>query len=196
MKFFKIFPCVVALSLLSGCISFNKKSDSVIFHQLSAPAVVSNKSELTLFIPKANIPTALRRPTVVIIDESGPIQADDSQRWITSLERAVSETIGRNLTQKTGYSFSLQAPSETHLKLLIDVDAMFITADSTVLQLHYHFEDERGKIIGQGQGQWKTKRADQAMDYVKAQSLNLASAAADIAQELTRTTDTLQKSPR
>jgi uncharacterized lipoprotein YmbA len=126
----------------------------------------------------------LRRPTVVIADESRVIKADDSQRWIASLDRSVSEIIGRNLTKQTGLPFELQTPSDNYLVLFIDVEAMFLNTQSTVLQLHYRLEDAQGKTLMQGQGQWKTKRAENPIDYVNAQSENFASAATQISKEL------------
>jgi uncharacterized lipoprotein YmbA len=120
----------------------------------------------------------------VIADESRMIKVDDSHRWIASLDRSVSEIIGRNLTQQTGLPFELQTPSENYVVLFIDVEAMFLTTQSTVLQLHYRIEDAQGKTLSQGQGQWKAKRSENPIDYVNAQSENFANAAAQIAKDI------------
>lgn len=180
----KILFSLLAVSLISGCIKFDQKSESVTFHQLSAPIVTPTQKTPILYIPRSNIPTSLRRPTVVIADETHVIKVDDSQRWIASLDRAISEIIGRNLTQQTGLPFELQTPSENYLVLFIDVEAMTLTSQATVLQLHYRIEDAQGKSLRQGQGQWKTKRTENPIDFVNAQSENLASAATQIAKDL------------
>ncbi len=168
----------------TGCITFDQKSESVTFHQLSGPVTTPTKKSPIIFIPRANIPVSLRRPTLVIADESHVIKVDDSQRWIASLDRAVSEIIGRNLTKQTGLPFELQTPNENYLVLFIDVEAMHLSTQATVLQLHYRIEDAQGKSLTQGQGQWKTKRSENPIDYVNAQSENFANAAAQIAKDL------------
>jgi uncharacterized lipoprotein YmbA len=190
MNKFKIILCVVATSLITGCITFDQKSESVTFHQLSAPVATPTKKSPIIFIPRANIPVSLRRPTLVIADESRMIKVDDSHRWIASLDRSVSEIIGRNLTQQTGLPFELQTPSENYVVLFIDVEAMFLTTQSTVLQLHYRIEDAQGKTLSQGQGQWKAKRSENPIDYVNAQSENFASAAAQMAKDIKQLTET------
>ena len=184
MSKFKLFLFLSVTSLITGCITFDQKSESVTFHQLSAPVATPTIKAPIIFIPRANIPVSLRRPTLVIADEAKVIKVDDSQRWIASLDRAVSEIIGRNLTKQTGLPFELQTPSENYLVLFIDVEAMFLTAQSTVLQLHYRIEDAQGKTLSQGQGQWKAKRSENPIDYVNAQSENFANAAAQIAKDI------------
>ena len=184
MSKFKLFLLIGLSSLVTGCITFDQKSESVTFHQLSAPVTTPTKKAPIIYIPRANIPVSLRRPTLVIADESRVIKADDSQRWIASLDRAVSEIIGRNLTKQTGLPFELQTPSENYLVLFIDVEAMFLTAQSTVLQLHYRIEDAQGKSLSQGEGQWKAKRSENPIEYVNAQSENFANAAAQIAKDI------------
>jgi uncharacterized lipoprotein YmbA len=184
MSKFKLFLWVCLTSLITGCITFDQKSESVTFHQLSGPVTTPTIKAPIIFIPRANIPVGLRRPTVVITDETKVIKLDDSQRWIASLDRAVSEIIGRNLTKQTGLPFELQTPSENYLVLFVDVQAMFLTAQATVLQLHYRIEDAQGKTLNQGQGQWKAKRSENPIDYVNAQSENFANAAAQIAKDI------------
>ena len=184
MSKFKLFLLIGLSSLVTGCITFDQKSESVTFHQLSAPVTTPTKKAPIIYIPRANIPVSLRRPTLVIADESRVIKVDDSQRWIASLDRAVSEIIGRNLTKQTGLPFELQTPNENYLVLFIDVEAMFLTAQSTVLQLHYRIEDAQGKSLIQGEGQWKAKRSENPIEYVNAQSENFANAAAQIAKDI------------
>ena len=184
MSKFKLFILTGLTILVTGCITFDQKSESVTFHQLSAPVVTPTKKSPIIYIPRANIPVSLRRPTLVIADESRVIKVDDSQRWIASLDRAVSEIIGRNLTKQTGLPFELQTPNENYLVLFIDVEAMFLTAQSTVLQLHYRIEDAQGKSLSQGEGQWKAKRSENPIEYVNAQSENFANAAAQIAKDI------------
>ena len=184
MSKLKLFILIGLTSVVTGCITFDQKSESVTFHQLSAPVTTPTKKAPIIYIPRANIPVSLRRPTLVIADESRVIKVDDSQRWIASLDRAVSEIIGRNLTKQTGLPFELQTPNENYLVLLIDVEAMFLTAQSTVLQLHYRIEDAQGKSLSQGEGQWKAKRSENPIEYVNAQSENFANAAAQIAKDI------------
>jgi len=184
MSKLKLFILIGLTSLVTGCITFDQKSESVTFHQLSAPVTTPTKNAPIIYIPRANIPVSLRRPTLVIADESKVIKVDDSQRWIASLDRAVSEIIGRNLTKQTGLPFELQTPNENYLVLFIDVEAMFLTAQSTVLQLHYRIEDAQGKSLSQGEGQWKAKRSENPIEYVNAQSENFANAAAQIAKDI------------
>jgi len=184
MSKLKLFILMGVTSLVTGCITFDQKSESVTFHQLSAPVTTPTKKAPIIYIPRANIPVSLRRPTLVIADESRVIKVDDSQRWIASLDRAVSEIIGRNLTKQTGLPFELQTPNENYLVLFIDVEAMFLTAQSTVLQLHYRIEDAQGESLSQGEGQWKAKRSENPIEYVNAQSENLANAAAQIAKDI------------
>ena len=184
MSKLKLFLFLSVTSLVTGCITFDQKSESVTFHQLSGPVATPTIKAPIIFIPRANIPVGLRRPTVVITDETKVIKLDDSQRWIASLDRAVSEIIGRNLTKQTGLPFELQTPSDNYLVLFVDVQAMFLTAQATVLQLHYRIEDAQGKTLNQGQGQWKAKRSENPIDYVNAQSENFANAAAQIAKDI------------
>ena len=184
MSKFKLFILTSLTILVTGCITFDQKSESVTFHQLSAPVTTPTKKAPIIYIPRANIPVSLRRPTLVIADESRVIKVDDSQRWIASLDRAVSEIIGRNLTKQTGLPFELQTPNENYLVLFIDVEAMFLTAQSTVPQLHYRIEDAQGKSLSQGEGQWKAKRSENPIEYVNAQSENFAKAAAQIAKDI------------
>ncbi len=184
MSKFTLFLLLSLTCLTTGCITFDQKSESVTFHQLSGPVTTPTKKSPIIFIPRANIPVSLRRPTLVIADESRVIKVDDSQRWIASLDRAVSEIIGRNLTKQTGLPFELQTPNENYVVLFIDVEAMFLTAQATVLQLHYRIEDAQGKSLSQGQGQWKAKRSENPIDYVNAQSENFANAAVQIAKDL------------
>ena len=184
MSKLKLFILMGVTSLVTGCITFDQKSESVTFHQLSAPVTTPTKKAPIIYIPRANIPVSLRRPTLVIADESRVIKVDDSQRWIASLDRAVSEIIGRNLTKQTGLPFELQTPNENYLVLFIDVEAMYLTAQSTVLQLHYRIEDAQGKSLSQGEGQWKAKRSENPIEYVNAQSENFANAAAQIAKDI------------
>lgn len=184
MSLFKFLLGLVILSSISGCIKFDQKSESVTFHQLSAPITTPTKKSPIIFIPRADIPASLRRPTLVIADETHVIKVDDAQRWIASLDRAVSEIIGRNLTKQTGLPFELQTPSENYLVLFVDVEAMFLTKQATVLQLRYRIEDAKGTLLGQGEGQWKTKRAENPIDFVNAQSENFANATMQIAKDL------------
>lgn len=190
MSKFTSFILIWVTCVTTGCITFDQKSESVTFHQLSGPVTTPTIKGPIIFIPRANIPVSMRRPTIVIADETRVIKLDDSQRWIASLDRAVSEIVGRNLSKQTGLPFELQTPNENYLVLFIDVEAMFLTAQATVLQLHYRIEDAQGKSLSQGHGQWKAKRSENPIDYVNAQSENFASAAVQMAKDIKLLTET------
>ncbi len=88
--------------LLTGCIIFDKKSEAVTFHQLASPATATTRNAPTLFVPRAAIPAALRRPNIVLLDDTGWVRIEDAHRWIAPLDRAVAEAVGRHLTSLTG----------------------------------------------------------------------------------------------
>jgi uncharacterized lipoprotein YmbA len=169
---------LLALGLtLPGCIIFDKKSESVTFHQLNAPQVAPTAKGPAVFIPRGQLPTALRRPTLVLIDEAGNVRLEDSQRWAAPLDRSIAETIGQHLVQATGRPVALQAPSDAHLVLLIDVDQFGLHGETAVLQLHFRVENDAGQLLAQGQGTWNSPKAGNPTDFVRAQSENLAKAA-------------------
>ena len=118
-------------ALLSGCIIFDQKSEAVVFHQFSAPGAQPNRAVSAgpqLFIPRAVVPSALRRPNVVLLDDNGWVQIEDAHRWVAPLDRAIPETVARHLTARTGVVTATQTPSEDHLVLLLTVDKMEIFA--------------------------------------------------------------------
>ncbi len=170
--------------ILSGCIVFDQKSTAVTFHQFNTPTAAPTKNWPVVFIPRAQIPAAVRRPTLVINDIGGKTVIDDSQRWVYSLDRAISDTIGRHIVQITGLPYSTQAPSDTHVVLLIDVMQFGVNDGSTILQISYHIESSAGDTLTQGQGTWRGKRADSPQAFVDQQSSNLSLAAAEISQVL------------
>ena len=170
--------------LLTGCIVFDKKSTAVTFHQFNTPTATPTKNWPVVFIPRAQIPAAVRRPTLVINDVGGKTVIDDSQRWLYSLDRAISDVIGRHIVQITGLPYSSQAPSDAHVVLLIDVTQFGVNDDATVLQISYHIESSAGDTLTQGQGTWRGKRADSPQAFVDQQSINLSQAAAEISQTL------------
>ena len=84
---------VLALAaLLSGCIIFDQKSEAVVFHQFAAPAAGPARTAAAgpqLFIPRAVIPSALRRPNVVLVDDAGWVHIEDAHRWVAPLDRSI-----------------------------------------------------------------------------------------------------------
>lgn len=197
------FLIVGIAALLSGCIIFDKKSEAVTFHQLAAPSATSTRSGPTLFVPRATIPSALRRPNLVLIDDTGWVRVEDAHRWIAPLDRAVSEAVGRHLSSLSGLPAVAQAPAEDHLLLLLTIDKMeiFVPAgpgrslfslpgsteniDTAVLQITYRLERSDGTMIAAGtlnQSRPLKERAPTA--FVQAQSANLAAIAAEIAKRL------------
>lgn len=170
--------------LLSGCIVFDKKSDSVTFHQFVAPQAHATAAGPVVFIPRATLPSALRRPTLVLIDEANRVQVEDSQRWASPLDRGLAEAIGQHLIQNTGRPVTYQAPGEDHLVLLLDVDQFGLNHGTAVLQLRFRVENHAGHLLAQGQGTWNSPQAEKPEDFVRAQSENLAKAALIIGKVL------------
>lgn len=197
-------PLLLGLAaLLSGCIIFDKKSEAVTFHQLAAPAAAARKAGPTLFVPRTVIPAALRRPNIVLIDDTGWVRVEDANRWIAPLDRAISEAVGRHLTAATGLPAAHQSPAEDHLVLLLTVDKMEIfapaaptrplfsipgttpNADTAILQVSFRLEKSDGTLLAA-----KTHASSRPLkertpaEFTQAQSANLAAVAAEIAQSM------------
>ena len=197
---------VVALAaLLSGCIIFDQKSEAVVFHQFAAPtgASAQDADGTPVFVPRAIIPTALRRPNVVLLDDAGWVHIEDAHRWIAPLDRAIPETVARHLRSRAGVITTTQTPSEDHVVLLLTVDKMEIfapagaersifslpggtdKASTATLQLTCRLEKADGTLVA-------VKTFDQSRPlkertpaaFVLAQSANLAELSSEIAQWL------------
>lgn len=173
-------------TFLTGCIIFDKKSEAVTFHQLSAPQGSPTRVGPVIFVPRAMIPSALRRANVVMLDEAGWVRVEDAHRWINPLDRAVAETVAHHLTQLTGLPSAMQAPAESHLTLLLDVNHMSITAGKqAVLELRFRLEAADGTLMLE-----KTLIRSALMSetspeqYVRTQSANLADACVSFVQAL------------
>jgi uncharacterized lipoprotein YmbA len=202
---------VVALTaLLSGCIIFDQKSEAVVFHQFAAPAASPARPAAAgpqVFIPRAVIPSALRRPNVVLVDDAGWVQIEDAHRWVAPLDRAIPETVARHLRARNGVVTTTQTPSEDHLVLLLTVDKMEVFApagaersifslpgskDNTstaTLQVTCRVEKADGTPISV-----KTLTRSRPLKdrtpaaFVQAQSANLAELSSEIAQWLPQPT--------
>jgi uncharacterized lipoprotein YmbA len=189
--------------LLSGCIIFDKKSEAVTFHQLGSPAATATLAGPSVFVPRAIMPSALRRPNVVLIDDTGWVRIEDAHRWISPLDRAVAEAVGRHLTSLTGLPSSTQTPSEDHLVLLLTVDKMEIFApagpgrsifaipgtaantDTASLQLTLRLEKSDGTLLStKTLSQSRPLKERSATEFAQAQSANLAALSAEIAKLL------------
>lgn len=193
-----------ALSLLlSGCIIFDKKSEAVTFHQLAAPSAATTRSAPVVFVPRSIVPSALRRPNIVMLDDNGWVRVEDAHRWVAPIDRAFSEAVGRHLTAQTGLATSTQAPSEEHLILLITVDKMEVfepaatgrslfslpgtspNKDTAVMQVTYRLEKSDGTLVsGRTLTQSRPLKERTPAEFVLAQSGNLAAISADIAKHL------------
>ncbi len=190
-------------ALLSGCIIFDKKSEAVTFHQLASPASLATRTTPTLFIPRSIIPAALRRPNIVLIDDTGWVRVEDAHRWIAPLDRAVSECVARHLTALTGLPSSGHSPADEHFVLLLNVDKMEINAapspgrsifslpgtstntDSAVLQLTFRLEKSDGTLVtAKTLSKSRALRERSPTEFTQAQSENLAAIAAEIAKSL------------
>jgi ABC-type uncharacterized transport system auxiliary subunit len=200
---------VVALAaLLSGCIIFDQKSEAVVFHQFAAPtgASAQDADGTPVFVPRAIIPTALRRPNVVLLDDAGWVHIEDAHRWIAPLDRAIPETVARHLRSRAGVITTTQTPSEDHVVLLLTVDKMEVfapagaersifslpggtdKASTATLQLTCRLEKADGTLVA-------VKTFDQSRPlkertpaaFVQAQSANLAELSNEIAKWLPQT---------
>ncbi len=193
--------CLTAL--LSGCIIFDKKSEAVTFHQLASPAAVTSRLGPILFVPRAIIPSALRRPNVVLIDDTGWVRVEDAHRWISPLDRAVPEAVGRHLTSRTGLPTSTQSPVDDHLILLLTVDKMEVftpagpgrsifslpgtapNTDTAILQITFRLEKSDGTLLAtKTLSQSCSLKERSATEFTQAQSTNLAGVSTEIAKLL------------
>jgi ABC-type uncharacterized transport system auxiliary subunit len=190
-------------ALLSGCIIFDQKSEAVVFHQFATPAADGARPGSVgpqVFIPRAIIPSALRRPNVVLLDDAGWVHIEDAHRWIAPLDRAIPETVARHLTTLTGVVTTTQTPSEDHVVLLLAVDKMEIfapagpersifslpggtdKASTASLQLTCRLEKADGTLVAV-----KTFTRSRPLKertpaaFVQAQSANLAALSAELA---------------
>jgi ABC-type uncharacterized transport system auxiliary subunit len=190
-------------ALLSGCIIFDKKSEAVTFHQLASPAAVTTRSAPILFVPRTIIPSALRRPNVVLIDDTGWVRIEDAHRWISPLDRAISEAVGRHLTSLSGLPATTQSPADEHLILLLTVDKMEVFApagpgrslfsipgttpntDTATLQITLRLEKSDGSLLAtKTLSQSRPLKERTPSEFEQAQSANLAAISAEIAKLL------------
>ncbi|MDP4592191.1 MAG: PqiC family protein [Opitutales bacterium] len=201
---------ILSLSaLLCGCIIFDQKSEAVVFHQFAAPGAQPSRTVSAgpqLFIPRASIPSALRRPNVVLVDDGGWVRIEDAHRWVAPLDRAIPEAVGRHLSALTGVVTTTQTPSEDHLVLLLTVDKMEIfapagpersifslpggtdKADNATLQLTCRLEKADGTPISvKTLAQSRPLKDRTPAAFVRAQSANLAVLSAEIAKWLPTT---------
>ena len=195
---------ILSLSaLLSGCIIFDQKSEAVVFHQFASPGAQPNRAVSAgpqVFIPRAVIPSALRRPNVVLLDDNGWVQIEDAHRWLAPLDRAIPETVARHLTARTGVVTATQTPSEDHLVLLLTVDKMEIfspagpersifslpggtdKASTASLQLTCRLEKADGTLVAvKTFAQSRPLKERTAAAFVQAQSANLAALSSELA---------------
>jgi ABC-type uncharacterized transport system auxiliary subunit len=196
-------------ALLSGCIIFDKKSEAVTFHQLASPAAVTTRSAPILFVPRTIIPSALRRPNVVLIDDTGWVRIEDAHRWISPLDRAISEAVGRHLTSLSGLPATTQSPADEHLVLLLTVDKMEVFApagpgrslfsipgttpntDTATLQITLRLEKSDGSLLAtKTLSQSRPLKERTPSEFEQAQSANLAAISAEIAKLLPAATST------
>jgi ABC-type uncharacterized transport system auxiliary subunit len=201
---------VLALAaLLSGCIIFDQKSEAVVFHQFAAPAADPARPVSAgpqVFIPRAIVPSALRRPNVVLLDDAGWVHIEDAHRWIAPLDRAIPETVARHLMSRAGVVTTTQTPSEDHLVLLLTVDKMEIFTpagaersifslpggadkpSTATLQLTCRLEKADGTLASvQTFARSRPLKERTPAAFVQAQSANLAELSAEIAKWLPRT---------
>jgi len=168
---------------LSGCIVFDKKSEAVAFYQFSSPQASAIDSGPVVFVTRAMIPHALRRPNLVMQDDAEWVRVEDSHRWIAPLDRLISEAVANQLTSATGISTTLVAPAADHLVLLITVERMAIKAPNkeATLSIHFRLEHSSGEVIREKTSTWTSAiNSSNPAEFVQAQSKNLANATLDI----------------
>ena len=194
---------LVLTSLLTGCIIFDKKSEAVTFHQLAAPAAAATRTGPTVFVPRAIIPSAIRRPNVVLLDDTGWVRVEDAHRWIAPLDRAIAEAAARHVTAISGLPAATQSPAEDHLILLLTVDKMEIFApagagrslfslpgtapspDTATLQVSYRLEKSDGSLVSaKTLSQARPLKERSPTAFAQAQAANLAALCAEIAPSL------------
>ncbi len=200
---------VIALTaLLSGCIIFDQKSEAVVFHQFATPtgASAQDAAGTPVFVPRAIIPAALRRPNVVLLDDAGWVHIEDAHRWIAPLDRAIPETVAHHLRSRAGVITTTQTPSEDHLVLLLTVDKMEVfapagpersifslpggtdKASTATLQLSCRLEKADGTLVAvKTFAQSRPLKERTPAAFVQAQSANLAEFSAEIAKWLPTT---------
>jgi hypothetical protein len=57
MNTFKLVLSVLIIGLMPGCITFDQKSESVTFHQLSGPIATPTQKGPILYIPRSDYPS-------------------------------------------------------------------------------------------------------------------------------------------
>lgn len=181
-----LLPVLCSAWLLSGCIIFDKKSEAVTFHQLSAPTATPTAASLSVFIPRTLLPAANRRANVVLLDDSGWVRLEDAHRWVAPLDRAFSEALGRHLVQASGRHVTTAVPASDHLVLLLTVERFNVRGEKeAILELRHRLERADGTLITEAVGRFASPlSATTPEQFVRAQSLNLATAAQAIARGL------------
>lgn len=181
----RLLPALCGL-LLTGCIVFDKKSEPVTFHQFAAEAALASKQGPMVYVPRVLLPSAVRRANLVLADETGSVRVEDAHRWAAPLDRLIGENLGARIVKASGLPVSLHAPAQAHLVLLVTVDRFALSDPrQAVLTLHYRIEKSNGELLKEGSGSWSAAMDDaSAPAFVRAQSNNLAKAAAAISTEL------------
>ena len=173
-------PLALLLLTFTGCLVPGSRSEAVTFHAFSAPSAPAARPGPTLCLPRAAIPSGLRRPTVVI-EWDGTVAMQDSHRWLAPLESAIPEALGRRITALTGQPCSSQPSSDDHLTLHSDVLRMDVTGGKARLRIRFRLEDAKGERRHEAEAEWTSDLASpEPGDFVAAQSSNLDKAAAGL----------------
>ena len=131
------------------------------------------------------------------------MRIEDAHRWISPLDRAVSEAVGRHLTSLTGLPSSMQSPADEHLVQLLTVDKMEVfspagpgrsifsipgttpNTDTAILQLTFRLEKSDGTLLAtKTLPQSRPLKERSPTAFEQAQSANLAAISAEIAKLL------------
>ncbi|MBM3826313.1 MAG: hypothetical protein FJ410_06315 [Verrucomicrobia bacterium] len=171
---------LLLLTILTGCLMPGSRSETVVFHAFSSPSGLADRTQPTLYLPRAGVPAGLRRPTLVI-ERLGSVLVQDSHRWLAPLESAVPEAVGRRLTALTGLPCASQPPAEDHFVLHADLLRMDVVDGLARLRLRFRLETSAGERRHESEAEWSSPLAtDEPGEFVAAQSSNLDKAAASL----------------
>jgi len=179
-------PLLLLAAALAGCIVFDKKSEAVAFHQFVAPASPTATGQPLVFVPRATLPAAVRRPAVVMLTPTGEVLLDDAHRWAAPPDRLVAETLARHLERTAGASTARQTPDQPHLTLILEFERFELAPERrAALTVNYRFELADGTALAGGRSACLEPMKElSAPEFVAAQSRNLAKAGEAIAATL------------
>lgn len=196
MSSFRFPFLLLAALLLAGCIQFDQRSQPTVFHDFAAPSAAQPaRPGPAIFIPRAQVPAAIRRPDIVVKDAARVGQVEDLHRWSAPVDRLLTEALGRHVRARSGLPVSYTETDRSRLVLWLNVEGFSVDEfrfaeglrRAAGLTLRYRIEKTDGTVLKEDEiTNWTGLPAGGADAFVKAQSNNLAKAGADISTELVR----------